>query len=144
MGIQKVSEERPGSEEDEETEAENKGTTEKKNISLKKMVLLTCEKLSYICQHHCKACCRHHCFGLAQVRPTSSNLTKLGSKLCCTCICGESISRAENEVQHPNTIPLSSIHWYKTSAAPRKIQLRSMYLKHHRKRKKKTMQKCSK
>lgn len=108
-----------------------------KNISLKKMVLLMCEKLSYICQHHCKACCRHHCFGLAQVRPTSSNLTKLGSKLCCTCTCGESISRAENEVQHPNTIPLSSIHWYKTSAAPQKIQLKSMYLKHHRKKKKK-------
>lgn len=31
MGIRKVSEERPGSEEDEETEAENKATAKKKH-----------------------------------------------------------------------------------------------------------------
>lgn len=144
MGVQKVSEERPGSEEDEETEAENKGTAEKKNISLKKMVLLMCEKLSYICQHHCKACCRHHCFGLAQVRPTSSNLTKLGSKLCCTCTCGESISRAENEAQHPNTIPpfLHSLVQNFSSSSENTVKVN--VFKTSQEKKKKTMQKCSK
>lgn len=112
----------------------------RKNISLKKMVLLMYEKLGYICQYCFKACCKQHCFGLAQVRPTSSDLTKLGFKLCCTCIYGESISRA---VQHPNrTPPLLHSLVPKLPQLLRKYMLRYlMYLRHLRK---KTMQKCSK
>lgn len=65
-----------------------------------------------------KAHCRQPCSGLAQGRPTSNDLIKLGSKLCCTCICGSSVSGAVactdgKPLSYSNTeLHLSSPLWY--------------------------------
>lgn len=65
-----------------------------------------------------KAHCRQPCLGLAQGRPTSNDLIKLGSKLCRTCICGSSVSGAVaptdgKPVRYSNTeLHLSSPRWY--------------------------------